>query len=81
MSQNVKTLEAVLEKGLFQSEVSSEAEEALKRNIKLRKKLKSEKMGKRLTLDFSEVNKTSIEKRGNLKVYQDLPKGIRVVAR
>jgi hypothetical protein len=79
MDTQVSKLNAVLKKGAFNSKVSDIAKEALIDSISLHKKQKY-KSKKSLSLDFSQINKISIEKRDNLKVYQNLPKGIRVVA-
>ncbi len=79
---DIKKLQSVLDKGDYDSEVSVEAKNALDTSIKIRHKYtkhtKSENDG---FLDFTRINEISIAKRGNLKVYQNLPKGIRVVAR
>jgi len=80
-TSSISRLQGILNRGDFYTEVSSEATIALKESQELRKKIKGSSSQKKLKLDFEEVNKTAIAKRGNLKVYQNLPKGIRVVAR
>lgn len=82
---SIVRLNSILDKGTFQSKVSSSAKKALISSIKLRKKYTTihsleNDSTKNISLDFTEVNKQAIKKRGNLKVYQNLPKGIRVVA-
>lgn len=81
MSLDTERISAILESGDFQSDISEVAKEALNESIKLKQRYKRISSTKTLTLDFTEINKIAIEKRGNLKVYQNLPKGIRVVAR
>ncbi|MEA3552835.1 MAG: hypothetical protein U9R39_00375 [Campylobacterota bacterium] len=83
MGVEIKRLKSILNKGSFHSEVSTVANIALKNSIISRKKYFSShaKSDSGITLDFKDINKFAIQKRGNLKVYQDLPRGIRVVAR
>lgn len=81
MSLDTERISAILEKGDFQSGISEVAKEALQEAIKIKQHYKTTLSTKTLSLDFTEVNRIAIEKRGNLKVYQNLPKGIRVVAR
>ena len=81
MSIELKKINTILENGEFHSEVSNAAKTALNDSIALRSKYKVKNKRQEILLDFTEVNKIAIQKRGNLKVYQDLPKGIRVVAR
>ena len=78
-TSSITRMQGMLDKGDFYTEVSSEVVVVLKDSIKIRRSLKGSKSRGKLTLDFKEVNKSAIEKRGNLKVYQDLPKGIRVI--
>jgi len=75
---SVGRMQSILNTGEFYTNISSEANEALKKSIKIRRKRSPKK---HITLDFQSINEDAIKKRGNLKVYQSLPKGIRVVAR
>lgn len=73
--------ESIFKNGDFYSNVSDVVVAALQDSINLKKQLDvRQKKKKEIDLDFTIVNKLAIEKRGNLKVYQNLPKGIRVVA-
>lgn len=67
---------------IIESDVSDIASAALQGSIKFKKQLSiKQKKKSEITLDFTIVNKSAIDKRENLKVYQDLPKGIRVIAK
>lgn len=83
MSIEMGKLKSILEHGDFYSDVSEIATLALQSSIDLKNSHKEFHIKKEqvVELDFSIVNRVAIEKRGNLKVYQNLPKGIRVVAR
>lgn len=73
--------ESILKNGDFYSNVSDVVVAVLQDSINLKKQLDvRQKKKKEIDLDFTIVNKLAIKKRGNLKVYQNLPKGIRVVA-
>lgn len=80
MELDIKRINTILREGDFHSEVSNIAKEALEQSIKIKQQQKKISSTKTLSLDFTEINKAAIEKRGNLKVYQNLPKGIRIVA-
>jgi len=79
---SITRLQEIVNSGEFFTDISSEAMTALESSIDIKnKRSKTLTHKEKLTLDFTEINKIAIEKRGNLKVYENLPKGIRVVAR
>ena len=81
-ASSITKMQGILNKGDFFTEVSPQATTALKDSIKIRNKRYKKPYSKsHITLDFKTVNEEAINKRGNLKVYDSLPKGIRVVAR
>ena len=78
-------LKAVLERSNYHSNISKVAGVALASSIDLRKKYAKAYSLQSIDaeinlLDMTKSNISSIKKRGNLKVYHGLPKGIKVVA-